>query len=141
MRTAGFRLAKGFGLRSWEGHRGLAGHASRLTIARQSQARTWPCDHAGHMMRASVSAAKPRLSELLDRVRCGESVLIADRATPWHGSFQLGLSKGSQMGAPGARWGGPAAVGASARWGPAGALLTAKASVAEGLVRDREEGR
>ncbi len=144
MRTAGFRLAKGLGPQSQEDHCGLTDHGRRPTTARQSLARILPCDYNGHMMRASVSAAKARLSELLDRVRRGESVLITDRGhpvarlvpvVPLEGESDVWLERLERDGVI-RRQLAPLPAGFLR-----GALPTAKASAVEALVRDREEGR
>ena len=96
------------------------------------------------MMRASVSAAKARLSELLDRVRRGESVLITDRGhpvarlvpvVPLEGESDVWLERMERDGVI-RRQLAPLPAGFLR-----GALPTAKASAVEALVRDREEGR
>lgn len=101
-------------------------------------------DYNGHMLRASVSLAKTRLSELLDRVRHGESVLITDRGrpvarlvpvTPIEGEPDTWLANLERNGV----------VRRQLAPLPAdflqGELPTARASAVQALIRDREEGR
>ncbi|MBC7221120.1 type II toxin-antitoxin system prevent-host-death family antitoxin [Candidatus Bipolaricaulota bacterium] len=96
------------------------------------------------MLRASVSVAKARLSELLDRVRRGESVLITDRGRPVARLVPVVPVEGESDGAL-ERLERDGVIRRQLAPLPAGFLRgelpEPEASAVEALVREREEGR
>ena len=115
-------------------------HASLLDIARESV-------HIGAMNRANISYTRNHLSEMIARVREGESILIVDRQLPvarlepvnatdsrsprWQADMvRRGLVRPARNGID------PRAFQALPR-----SVCTANGDVLEALLADREEGR
>ena len=101
-------------------------------------------DYNSHMLRASISEAKSRLSALLHRVRDGESVLITDRGRPIAQLVPVEADTGNAEGWLSAL-GHDGAVRPRIATLPPGFLQEQlpepRVSAVEALMRDREEGR